>query len=83
MVESYSPKVKWAEPLLLFHNDGANGTNVSAIAGPAFQQDWPARGLAIGDFDNDGGIDVLVNNNGAAPLLLHNEVGPPQQLARA
>ena len=75
MVETYSPTVTWAEPLLLFHNDGNKWQNVSASAGPAFQKHWPARGLAIGDFDNDGGIDVLINNNGAAPLLLHNEVG--------
>jgi len=75
MVESYSPKVRWAEPLLLFHNDGRKWSDVSAAAGPAFSKDWPARGLAIGDYDNDGGIDVLVNNNGAAPLLLHNEIG--------
>jgi hypothetical protein len=74
-VESYSPKVTWAEPLLLFRNDGAKWNDVSATAGPAFQQKWPARGLAIGDFDNDGGVDVLINNNGAAPLLLHNEAG--------
>jgi hypothetical protein len=75
MVESYSPKVKWAEPLMLFHNDGGRWSDASAAAGPAFQKNWPARGLAIGDFDNDGGVDVLINNNGAAPLLLHNEIG--------
>ena len=75
LVETYSPNVKWAEPLLLFRNDGAKWHNVSGVAGPAFQKRWPARGLAAGDFDNDGGIDVLINNNGAAPLLLHNEVG--------
>lgn len=75
MVETYSPKVRWAEPLVLFHNDGGKWSDVSARAGAAFQKDWPARGMAIGDFDNDGGIDVLINNNGAAPLLLHNEVG--------
>jgi hypothetical protein len=75
MVESYAPKVTWAEPLLLFHNDGTKWTDVSATAGPAFSKNWSARGLAIGDYDNDGGIDVLVNNNGAAPLLLHNETG--------
>jgi hypothetical protein len=74
MVESYTAHVTWAEPLLLFHNDGKTWTNVSAQAGPAFQKNWPARGLAVGDFDNDGGVDVLINNNGAAPLLLHNEV---------
>ncbi len=76
MVESYTTNVKWAEPLLLFHNEkGKNWTNVSAMAGPAFQKSWPARGLAVGDFDNDGGVDVLISNNGGAPLLLHNEVG--------
>jgi hypothetical protein len=31
-----------------------------------------ARGLAIGDFDNDGAVDVLVSVNDAAPLLLRN-----------
>ncbi len=74
-VEEYSKTVKWAEPMLLFHNDGKGWTNVSSIAGAAFQRSYPARGLCVGDFDNDGGIDVLINNNGAAPLLLHNEVG--------
>ncbi len=75
MVEEYSAAVTWAEPLLLFHYNGALWTNVSAGAGPAFQMKWAARGMAIGDFDNDGGVDVLINNNGAAPLLLHNEAG--------
>ena len=26
----------------------------------------------MGDFDNDGRLDVLIGNNGGAPLLLHN-----------
>ena len=34
-----------------------------------------ARGLAIGDFDNDGAIDVLISNNNEAPVLLRNNVG--------
>jgi enediyne biosynthesis protein E4 len=75
MVETYAPKVTWAEPLLLFHNDGAAWRDVSAQAGPAFQRRWPARGLAVGDFDNDGAVDVLINNNGAPPLLLRNRAG--------
>lgn len=74
-VEMYSKNVTWAEPLLLFHNNGNKWTNVSGQAGLAFQQHWHARGLAVGDFDNHGGIDVLINNNGAAPLLLHNQCG--------
>ena len=31
--------------------------------------------MAVGDFDNDGDGDVLVSNNGEAPLLLRNEGG--------
>jgi enediyne biosynthesis protein E4 len=68
--------VTWAEPLMLFQGDGGRKfLDVSAQAGPAFSHLWPSRGLAIGDFDNDGGIDVLINKIGQAPLLLHNEVG--------
>jgi hypothetical protein len=31
--------------------------------------------MAVGDFDNDGDLDVLTSNNGEAPLLLRNEGG--------
>jgi hypothetical protein len=75
MIESYSQQVKYREPLLLFRNDGKRLTNVSAAAGPAFQKMFPARGLAIGDYDNDGRIDVIVGNNGDAPVLLSNRAG--------
>jgi hypothetical protein len=75
MIEAYTSNVKWAEPLVLFHNDGKHWSNVSAAAGAAFQKKWSARGLAVGDFNNDGALDVLISNNGAAPLLLRNQVG--------
>ena len=72
MIDSYSPQVRYREPMLLFHNDGKRLTNVSQTGGPAFQKDLSSRGLAIGDFDNDGLPDVLVGNNGGAPVLLRN-----------
>jgi enediyne biosynthesis protein E4 len=75
MVQTDTPGVTYQEPLLLFHGNAETFENVSSKAGPAFQEMWSARGLAVGDFDNDGGLDVLINNNGGAPLLLHNEVG--------
>ena len=34
-----------------------------------------ARGLALGDFDNDGAVDVLISVNGGAPVLLRNLAG--------
>jgi hypothetical protein len=75
MVDSYGGAVKYKEPLLLFRGDGTRLRNVSAEAGPVFAKAFPARGLAVGDFDNDGKVDVLVANNGEAPVLLRNRSG--------
>ncbi len=72
MIEKYSSQVRYKEPLLLFHQENGKLRNMSAEAGPAFAQAYPARGLAIGDFSNNGALDVLIANNGAAPLLLRN-----------
>ncbi len=75
MVEIQSLKVKYKEPLLLFENVKGSFKNVTAISGPAFAKDYPARGLSVGDYDNDGDLDVLIINNGDAPLLMKNEGG--------
>src|SRR4029077_11662584 len=55
MIANYSTQVLYKEPLLLFHQ-GTDGKlrNVSATAGPAFQKYFPARGVAMGDYNNDG-----------------------------
>jgi hypothetical protein len=74
-VEKHSSGVKYEEPLLLFHNNGRVLENVSPQAGPVFQENFAARGLALGDFNNDGAVDVLVAVNNGAPLLLRNNAG--------
>ncbi len=75
MIGQYSQMVKYKEPLLLFHNNGTKLENVSAASGPIFTRSFPARGLALGDYNNDGRIDVFIGNNGEAPLLLKNNAG--------
>jgi hypothetical protein len=75
MIEKYSQQVRYREPLLLFHSDGSKLANVSDQAGPVFKKLFPARGLAGGDYNNDGRVDVLIGNNGGAPVLLKNNAG--------
>jgi hypothetical protein len=72
--ERYS-QVRYKEPMLLFKNTGKGFQNVSDTAGPIFTQSFASRGMAIGDFDNDGTVDLLVSVNNAAPVLLKNNAG--------
>jgi hypothetical protein len=75
LVEMHNVRVKYREPLLLFINTGGNFKNVSNNSGAIFSKEFSGRGMATGDFDNDGDLDVLVSNNGEAPLLLRNNGG--------
>src|SRR5438270_643483 len=75
-IELHSSRVGYKEPLLLFRNTGRTLENVSDAAGPAFAQSFAARGMAIGDFNNDGAVDVLVAINNGPPLLLKNVAAP-------
>jgi enediyne biosynthesis protein E4 len=75
LIEMRAARVKYREPLLMFENTGRGFRNVSAQSGAAFAKDFSGRGLAVGDIDNDGDLDVLISNNGEAPLLLRNDGG--------
>jgi len=62
-----------AQRKLLFRN--TNGRRLQEIgrqAGPGFAADGVGRTAITGDVDNDGDVDLLVTNNGAAPELLRN-----------
>jgi enediyne biosynthesis protein E4 len=75
LIQVYHKDVDYQEPLLLFQNTGKGLRNISAQSGPVFAKNLSARGLALGDFDNDGAVDVLISTNGGAPLLLRNNAG--------
>jgi len=75
MVETQSLKVTYREPLLLFENVNGKFVNVTAQSGEVFKKMYSARGLSVGDYDNDGDLDVLIINNGEPPLLMRNEGG--------
>jgi hypothetical protein len=73
-IELTAPTLRYREPMLLAHNDqGKSFTDVSKESGEVFQKNWVARGLAIGDLDNDGRLDIVVTTNEGPAHVLRNE----------
>ncbi|MPZ18303.1 MAG: CRTAC1 family protein [Luteitalea sp.] len=63
----------YAQRALLYRNlDGKKLEEIGSAAGPALLEPRAARGSAVGDFDNDGGVDVAVNTLDGPPLVARN-----------
>ena len=75
-VQLYHSEVSYKEPLLMFRNVGKGQfENVSKSLGPDFQRSIAGRGIATADYENDGDIDIAINNRGDYPELLRNDGG--------
>jgi hypothetical protein len=78
-IELTFPNLRYREPMLLARNTGGKFVDVSAEAGAVFKQAWVARGMAIGDIDNDGRLDAVVTTNDGPLYVLHNETVSPNR----
>jgi enediyne biosynthesis protein E4 len=72
-IELNFPNLHYREPMLLARNVGKGFVDVSSVSGSVFQRAWVARGLAVGDIDNDGRLDAVVTTNDGPPHVLKNE----------
>jgi hypothetical protein len=72
-VELLNSNRRYPEPNTVFRNVGKGKfADVSASAGPDFQREAANRGVAFGDFDNDGKIDMVVTVLNGPVQLFHN-----------
>jgi hypothetical protein len=77
-VEKLGIDIRYKDRAILYRNLGAGKfADVSLSAGPGLLERHSARGAAFGDYDNDGAIEVLINNQNEPPSLLKQTMQPP------
>ena len=72
-IEKTTPGLFYKESPLLLWNTHHGFADVSKKAGGVFDQRWAARGLAVGDIDNDGRMDAVVTTTNGPAYVLRNE----------
>ena len=74
-VRNIAGNIGYAQPPHLFLNDGRGRfRDVAQQAGPEFSSPKVGRGLAFGDIDNDGDVDMLLTTNQGPAALYRNDL---------
>ena len=74
-VERRNPQYPLKTPRVIFRNlGGGKFEELIAAAGPGISAPHCSRGCALGDFDNDGDLDILIVNLNEPPSLLRNDL---------
>lgn len=77
-VDTLHIDIHYKDRAILYQNLGdGHFRDISESAGPAFLEKHSSRGAAFGDIDNDGAVEVAINNQNEAPSLLKQAVNPP------
>lgn len=78
-VEGLHIDIHYRDRAILYQNLGTGKfRDVSGRAGPAFFEKHSSRGAAFGDLDNDGAMEVAINNQNETPSLLKQSINPPE-----
>ncbi len=75
VVDRFNWNSSYKQRALLFRNLRTRFAEIGASGGEALYTPRPSRGSAAGDFDNDGDLDILLNNIDEHPALLRNDGG--------
>ena len=82
-VEQKHIDIHFKDRRILYRNlGGGKFEDISERAGPAITAPHSSRGLAVGDIDNDGALEAIVNNQGEPPSLLKQSGKPPGNWVR-